>query len=54
MANWIQGQGFWLVQSTGPIDEISIKQRMDLLEERLTQRESEIKGGSHEKPIYNR
>ena len=53
-SKWIPGQGFWLVQSTGPIDNVAIKQRMELLEERLTQREQEIKGGSHEKPIYNR
>lgn len=53
-SKWIPGQGFWLVQSTGPINNVAIKQRMELLEERLTQREQEIKGGSHEKPIYNR
>ena len=54
MPKWLPGQGFWLVQSTGPIDEFANKQRMDLLEKRLIQREQEIKGGTHEKPVHNR
>lgn len=54
MSKWIPGQGFWLVQATGPIDEVSNKHRMDELEERLTKREQEIEGGNNEKPIYNR
>ena len=44
MSKWIPGQGFWLVQSNGPINEVANKQRMDELEERLTKREQEIKG----------
>lgn len=39
MANWIPGQGFHLVQSSGPINEIENKKRMDLLEARLLEAE---------------
>ena len=43
MANWIPGQGFHLVQSSGPINETENKKRMDLLEVRL--QEAEIRFG---------
>lgn len=35
LAKWIPGQGFYLVQPTGPIDHKGNIKRMDLLEERL-------------------
>lgn len=50
MAKWIPGQGYWLIQSTGPIDEAANKQRMNELEERLTIREQEIKGVGQNEP----
>lgn len=43
MANWIPGQGFHLVQSSGSINETENKKRMDLLEARL--QEAEIRFG---------
>jgi hypothetical protein len=35
MPKWIPGQGFFLVQPTGPIDEAENQKQMDLLERRL-------------------
>lgn len=35
MPEWIPGQGFFLVQLTGPIDEVENQKQMDLLEQRL-------------------
>lgn len=46
MSKWIPGQGFHLVQSTGPIDHVANKKRMDLLEERL--QAAEIRFGIRE------
>ncbi len=43
MSKWIKGQGFYYVQSTGPIDEEANKKRMDLLEQRLQAAELRIK-----------
>lgn len=42
MPKWIQGQGFYYVQSTGPIDEVENKKRMDELEARLQKAEKRI------------
>lgn len=42
MPEWIQGQGFYYVQSTGPIDEVENKKRMDELEARLQNAEERI------------
>jgi len=39
VAKWIPGQGFYLVQPTGPIDHEANQKRMDLLEERLQEAE---------------
>lgn len=44
MLKWIPGQGFHLVQSTGPIDHEANQKRMDLLEERLQAAEKTIGG----------
>ncbi|MEK3955396.1 pilus assembly protein PilO [Psychrobacillus sp. FSL K6-1464] len=46
MPNWIPGKGFYLVQPTGPINEVVNKKRMDLLESRL--QEAEIRLGIRE------
>lgn len=43
MPKWIKGQGFYYVQSTGPIDHEANQKRMDLLEQRLQAAESRIK-----------
>lgn len=43
---WILGQGFHLVQSTGPIDHEANQKRMDILEERL--QAAEIRFGIRE------
>lgn len=46
MANWIPGQGFFLVQASGPVNALENKKRMDLLETRL--QEAEIRFGIRE------
>lgn len=42
-SRWIPGQGFYYVQSTGPIDHEANQKRMDFLEQCLQAAELRIK-----------
>lgn len=42
MANWIPGQGFYLVQHSGPYDKAKLKREMDELEIKLQQAEKRM------------
>lgn len=39
MPQWIKGQGFYYVQSTGPIDTVANRKRLDQVEIKLLEAE---------------